>query len=109
MVGQSYQTLNPDSTSSQHIDKVYSLAPQVNLVARRPEFLGADLALTGQFTSFTHADANSSDPSKRKDEGRRMVAYPSIALPFVQPGWYVTPKAGVHVTNYSLEIGRAHV
>lgn len=103
MVGQSYQTLNPDSTTSQHIDKVYSLAPQVNLVARRPEFLGADLALTGQFTSFTHADANSSDPSKRKDEGRRMVAYPSIALPFVQPGWYVTPKAGVHVTNYSLD------
>ena len=46
MIDSPYQTLNPDSTTSQHIDKVYSLAPQVNPVARRPEFLGRIWPLT---------------------------------------------------------------
>ena len=103
MVGQSYQTLNPDNTTSQQIEKVYSMAPQINIAARRPDFQGADLAFTGQFTSFVHADANASNPAKRKDEGQRTVAYPQVSLPFVQPGWYVTPKAGLHMTNYSLD------
>jgi len=103
VIGQSYQTLNPDRTVTQQIDHVYSLAPQINLSARRPDYLGADLAFAGQYTSFLHRDASNSDPSKRKDEGRRFVAYPQISLPFVQPAWYVTPKLGAHVTHYSLD------
>lgn len=103
VIGQSYQTLNPDPDPKQQIDKVYSYAPQVNVTARRPDYLGADLAFAGQFTAFQHGDANHRDPSRRKDEGRRFVAYPQVSLPFVQPGWYVTPKVGAHVTSYSLE------
>ena len=103
VIGQSYQTLNPDSDLSQQIAKVYSWAPQVNLNARRPDYLGADVAFMGQYTAFTHPDAHARDPSKRMDEGRRMVAYPQLSLPFVQPGWYVTPKVGVNVTSYSLD------
>jgi len=103
MIGQGYQTLNPDNDPTQRISKVYSLAPQVNVVARRPEYLGADIAFTGQYTSFTHPDANHRDPARRMDEGQRMVAYPQFALPFVQPGWYVTPKIGAHLTHYSLD------
>lgn len=103
MVGQSYQTLNPDRTPGQQIEHVYSLAPQVNLSARRPDYLGADLAFLGQYTSFRHHDATNRDPSLRKDEGTRFVAYPQVALPFVQPGWYVTPKVGAHVTHYSID------
>ena len=69
MIGQSLQTLNPDSTTSQHIDKVYSLAPQVNPGRAASGVPGADLAFNGQFTSFTHADANSSDPSSARMKG----------------------------------------
>jgi LPS-assembly protein len=35
-------------------------------------------------------------------EGRRTVLYPQVALPYVTPGWYATPKLGVHATQYSL-------
>lgn len=94
VIGQSYQTLNPDSDSSQRIERPYSLAPQINVNARRPDFYQTDLAFVGQYSSFTHA---------KWDQGRRTVAYPQISVPIVQPGWYATPKIGVSVTDYSLD------
>lgn len=92
VTSQSYQTLNPDPT--QTITKPYTLAPQVNVTARRPDFYQTDAAFTGQYTSFT---------SDTQDQGRRTVAYPSLSMPIVQPGWYVTPKVGEHFTSYSLD------
>lgn len=92
VIGQSYQTLQPDPANP--VVKPYSYAPQVNVNARLPDFYRTDLAFLGQYTAFEHATL---------DKGSRMVAYPQLSLPFVQPGWYVTPKIGAHLTNYSLE------
>ncbi|MBW7901097.1 MAG: LPS assembly protein LptD [Rhodocyclaceae bacterium] len=94
VIGQSYQTLNPDPDPSQRIAKPYSFAPRIEVSARRPDFYGTDFAFFGQYTSFTHDTLT---------QGKRTVAYPQLSLPFVQPGWYVTPKFGVHATNYSLD------
>jgi LPS-assembly protein len=35
-------------------------------------------------------------------DGNRTVLYPQISLPYVKPGWYVTPKFGVNYRSYSL-------
>ncbi len=94
VIGQSYQTLNPDPDPTQQIDKPYSFAPRIDLNVRRPDFYGADFAFLGQYTNFRH---------DTKTQGARTVAYPQLSLPFVQPGWYVTPKIGVHSTTYSLD------
>ncbi|MBK8523525.1 MAG: LPS assembly protein LptD [Betaproteobacteria bacterium] len=94
VIGQAYQTLNPDADPTQQIAKPYSLAPQININARRPDFFRTDAAFFGQYSAFTHS---------KLDEGRRTVAYPQLSVPFVQPGWYVTPKIGAHVTSYSLD------
>ncbi|MBP7525472.1 MAG: LPS-assembly protein LptD, partial [Propionivibrio sp.] len=32
----------------------------------------------------------------------RMVLYPQLSLPYVTPGWYVTPKIGVNYRKYSI-------
>ena len=32
--------------------------------------------------------------------GQRFVSYPSISFPIVSSGWYITPKAGLHMTRY---------
>jgi LPS-assembly protein len=32
--------------------------------------------------------------------GQRYVSYNTIAYPFVQPGFYITPKVGLHMTRY---------
>lgn len=92
IMGQGYQTLQPDP--SVPVTKPYSLAPQVNLNARLPDFFRADTALMGQYTDFRHPTL---------DQGRRFVAYPQLSMPFVEPGFYVTPKIGAHLTNYSID------
>lgn len=94
LIGQSYQTLNPDTDPAQRIAEQYSFAPRLEMNARRPDFHGTDFAFFGQYTSFTHDTLT---------QGKRTVAYPQLSLPFVRPGWYVTPKLGVHATHYTLD------
>ena len=90
---QSYQTLQPDPATP--VTKPYSLLPQINFNARKPDWYNTDSSLFGQYSAFAHTD-----PSKA--EARRLVVYPQVALPIVNPGWYVTPKLGVHATHWSL-------
>ncbi|MES2771816.1 MAG: LPS-assembly protein LptD, partial [Pseudomonadota bacterium] len=88
---QSYQTLQTDPQIV--LAEAYRLAPQLTLNARQPDWYSTDSAVLGQFTQFTH---------RTQVEAQRSVLYPQIALPFVTPGWYVTPKIGVHATHYTL-------
>lgn len=91
---QSYQTLQPDPATP--VTKPYSLLPQINFNARKPYWVGGtDTSLFGQYSAFVNAD-----PAKA--EAQRLVVYPQVALPIVNPGWYVTPKLGLHATNWSL-------
>ncbi|WP_200384776.1 lipid IV(A) palmitoyltransferase PagP [Rhodocyclus tenuis] len=90
---QSYQTLQPDPTVS--VTRPYNLVPQVTFNARKPDWYNTDSSLFGQYTAFSNADPT-------KPEAKRLVVYPQVALPFIQPGWYVTPKIGVHATSWSL-------
>lgn len=86
-----YQTIQPNPSAP--VPVPYQLTPQLTLNARLPDLAGVDAAMFGQFSNFSH-------PSNV--EGRRVVAYPQVALPYVQPGYYITPKIGVHLTDYSL-------
>ena len=90
---QSYQTLQPDPQN--RVAVPYRLLPQVTLNARQPDLYRTDSSVFGQYTSFAHPDST-------KDEAQRTVFYPQVALPYVTPGWYATPKLGVHATQYSL-------
>lgn len=88
---QSYQTLQPDLAVK--VAEPYRLLPQLSFIARKPDWNRADASFLGQFTSFQHAT---------QVEAQRTVLYPQVALPLVTPGWYITPKLGLHATNYSL-------
>lgn len=90
---QSYQTLQPDPKNLVAVP--YRMLPQITLNARQPDLFRTDSSFLGQYTSFVH-------PGSTMDEGQRTVLYPQVALPYITPGWYVTPKLGVHVTQYSL-------
>jgi LPS-assembly protein len=35
--------------------------------------------------------------------GQRFVSYPSISYPIVRPGYYITPKVGLHMTRYQTD------
>lgn len=90
---QSFQTLQPDPQNP--VAKPYRLYPQLTFNARQPDLLGTDSAFFGQYTHFVHPDPTMVD-------GQRTVLQPQVSLPYVTPGWYVTPRAGVNVTHYSL-------
>src|SRR5690606_1759559 len=35
--------------------------------------------------------------------GTRFSSYTSVSYPIVRAGWYVTPKAGIHMSQYSTD------
>lgn len=88
---QRYQTLNPGNKT--RIAEPYFLEPQFNLFARLPDWKYLDLQLQAQYTDFRH---------QTKEQGKRTILYPQLAFPYTQPGYYITPKIGVHSTSYDL-------
>lgn len=90
---QSFQTLQPDAQNL--IVRPYRLLPQITVNARQPDIYATDSALFGQYSHFV-------SPDNTHVEGQRLVLQPQIALPYVTPGWYVVPRAGVNLTRYAL-------
>jgi LPS-assembly protein len=87
---QSYQTLqDPDAL----VALPYRRLPQVNLGAQRVAG-GAVATLNAEYVDFNHPTFVN---------GRRVVVYPSVAYPLLNdPAYYLTPKLGVHGTQYTL-------
>ncbi|NMG73203.1 LPS-assembly protein LptD [Aromatoleum diolicum] len=92
---QSYQTLSGGEP--------YRRLPQLLLNANRSELpAGTAFAFRGEYVKFDHPDAN-------MPEGSRFTLYPQVSLPFERAGYYVTPKLGLHHTQYSLDRGLPEV
>jgi len=90
MRAQSYQTLQDPAAL---VPLPYRRLPQVNLGAQRV-MGGAAVNLNAEFVAFDHPTAIN---------GSRTVVYPSVAYPLVKdPAYYITPKLGLHNTQYSL-------
>ena len=86
-----YQTLQPDPTNP--IARPYFLEPQLNVLGYKANVLKTDMSMIGQFSRFVHPD---------KVQGDRVVFYPQVSLPIVHPAFQITPKLGMHLTNYAL-------
>jgi LPS-assembly protein len=89
-----YQTLQLDPTVT--VARPYFLEPQLNIIGYRPNVFKTDLSVIGQYSRFTHADVG-------KVQGNRFVLYPQISLPIVHPAFQITPKVGLHISQYGLE------
>ncbi len=87
-----YQTLQLDSS----IKTPYFLEPQLNLSAYKADVFKTDLSAIGQYSRFVHVDGT-------KDQGDRLVFYPQVSLPIIHPAYHITPKLGLHVTQYALD------
>ncbi|MDR2208435.1 MAG: LPS-assembly protein LptD [Azoarcus sp.] len=99
-LAQSYQTLTPDPDYP--VVSPYRRLPQITLNAKRHGefgFLGTsgiDFAWKSEFTRFTH-------PSEGWADATRLTAYPQLSLPLLWPGFYITPKIGLHYTRYNID------
>ena len=88
-LAQSYQTLAGTGP--------YRRLPQLLLTADRADLPGGvAFGFRGEYVHFKHAD-------ETRAEGRRFVVYPQVSYTYRQPGYYITPKIGLHHTRYSLD------
>ncbi|NOT18864.1 MAG: LPS-assembly protein LptD [Sideroxydans sp.] len=72
--------------------------PQLN-ASTQQSLLGATLALHSEYVDFRHPTLVN---------GRRLVTYPSISYPLLShSGYFLTPKVGVHRTQYALDTNTA--
>ena len=86
---QSYQTLSGTDP--------YRRLPQLLLNAYRSELpAGTSFAFRGEYVKFDHPDPD-------LPEGSRFTLYPQLSLPFERAGYHVTPKLGLHHTQYALD------
>ena len=72
----------------------YDRMPQLTLSTARNNIGGlADLSVPAEYVRFSHPTLV---------EGSRMSLNPTIAAPILAPGWFLTPKLGVHYVDYAL-------
>jgi len=74
----------------------YHRVPQLNFSTAGYDLGGlVDTALPAEYVRFTHPTLI---------EGSRYSLTPTLAVPFLAPGWFVTPKLGVRHVGYDLDL-----
>ena len=76
------------------ISPPYARLPQFNFGAWKNDIAGRfDVAVPGAFVRFSHPTLV---------EGTRLSLNPTLAAPFLAPGYFVTPKIGLRFADYKL-------
>lgn len=88
---QHYQTLQDPLAP---VVEPYWRQPQVGISAQRTAF-GSTLSVTSEYVDFRHPTLVN---------GQRSMIYPSVSYPLLSaPGYFLTPKVGIHSTRYTLD------
>ena len=85
-----YQTLQDPANP---VAIPYERLPSVYFHGERRDLRGFDLVADAEATRFFHPT---------QVNGDRLVMYPKLSFPYLAPGWFITPKVGVHMTRYTL-------
>jgi LPS-assembly protein len=107
---QRFQTLQDPAKP---VIEPYGRLPQFTLNAARQYVGGVDLGLNSEFVKFSRSSSVVGTPTAAiagtiggidtsNVVGSRLTLYPSISMPLIAPGGYITPKLGFNSTNYSL-------
>lgn len=105
---QSYQVLqDPAATgpgSPLFVPRPYDRLPELNFHAGRYDVLGGiDWSVDANATRFSQPDEFVNGQALKTPQGNRFVFVPQVSLPFVRPGYFITPKLMLHATKYDLE------
>jgi len=106
-----YQTLQ-DATLGYYMTPQYDKLPELFVRGARYNWGGFDVVSENYATKFRmpyytgRYTGSIFDPWRtrhRAPDGTRMTSYTSVSHPIVRPGWYITPKAGLHLSQYSTD------
>jgi LPS-assembly protein len=88
---QNWQTLQDPLAP---ITPPYARLPQINFGATKNDIAGKfDVAVPAEFVRFSHPNLV---------DGTRFALNPTLTMPVLAPGYFVTPKAGLHYVDYNL-------
>ena len=105
---QKFQTLQPDPTTLTILP--YEREPQINAQYTKNNWGGINFGFESDFTRFTYsgqqvttatAIANGTTPRLYQD-GNRAYMRTFAAMPFITPGYYITPKVTLKSVQYSV-------
>jgi LPS-assembly protein len=106
-----YQTLQ-DRTGG-YLRPQYDKLPELYVRGARYNWGGFDVESENYATEFSmpkykfgsHPDLDRLDRQQpfQSYDGTRYSSYTSAAYPIIRAGWYVTPKVGVHMSQYSTQ------
>ncbi|MEQ1773138.1 MAG: LPS-assembly protein LptD [Burkholderiales bacterium] len=91
-LAQNWQTLQTDPLAP--LVPPYGRRPQLSFSAQKQDVLRGDFDVISSFADFSHPTLVN---------GKRFMAYPSLAVPLTASYGYVTPKVGLHLTRYALD------
>nr|WP_306669566.1 LPS-assembly protein LptD [Pollutimonas harenae] len=103
-----YQTLQDETTG--YARPQYDKLPELYVGAARYNWGGFDVKsdnyatrfrmpfYSGSLSKFDYYRDNRIAP-----DGTRFSSYSTIAFPIVRAGWYITPKAGMHMSQYNTD------
>ena len=89
-----YQTLGD-------ITPQYNKVPALSLNGARFNQYGFDLQSDNAAIWFDRPLNEFGQPYGQ--DGQRLVSYNTVSYPIVRPGWFITPKVGLHATHYETE------
>ncbi len=100
-----FQTIAPTGST---VVPQYNKVPEYTVNGARFDYGGFDFQTQNTLTSFQmpldRRFALGPDGSLRwKPDGQRAQSYSSISYPIVQPGWFVTPKVALSLSQYQTE------
>ncbi len=78
----------------------YNKLPQFTLIGSRYEWNGFDVRSENTAIWFEQPTLSG---RRIGPNGQRFTSYTTAAYPIVRPGWYITPKFGLHLTQYETE------
>lgn len=95
-----WQTLQDANTLSLAAPQ-YNKVPELTFNGARLNFAGFDSQMDNTATWFQKPLGPNGQ--RLGPDGQRFMSYSQISYPIVRPGWYITPKIGLHMTQYETE------
>ena len=100
-----YQTLQDSEAGYRRPE--YNRLPQLELHGARYDWSGFDVSSKSSATHFVMpyysgslATFDAYRGSRLAPNSTRLTSYNTAAYPIIRPGWYITPKVGLHVSHY---------
>lgn len=90
LLASKYQTLRDTENNS---GRPYAMLPRLSVGWNKRILKNGELSVESQLTRFTH---------DTKQQGTRLVAYPSLRWDFHNSWGYIRPKVGLHASEYWL-------